>query len=182
MKIKEVGRSLLKMETIFLDERISISPVELNAIGSPEEIRHLLEKKMREKYEGRCHSSGYVQPGSVVLLTKSMGIHEHGRFTGNILYDCRASCKAYIPIAKSILNVKIIRINKMGAYALLATEGEEQSMKIQIPRDLHLGDVTFDTLKEGSVVSVEILRSRFQINDPFIQALAKLAPAPVAAA
>ena len=162
------------MDTLYIDERVSVTPIELNDITSPEEIRHLLEQKIREKYEGRCHASGYVQPGSVALLTKSMGIFEHGRFTANILYDCRASCKIYVPVAKSIIRVKITMINKMGAYALLATEGEEQAMRIQIPRDLHLGDVIFDALAIGSVVPVELLRSRFQTNDPFIQAIAKL--------
>jgi len=163
------------METIYLDERISLTPLELNTCNSPEEIQHVLEQKMRDKYEGRCHSSGYIQAGSLSLLTKSMGFFEHGRFTANILYDCRASCKIYIPVAKSILKVKITMMNRMGAYALLATEGEDQAMRIQIPRDLHLGDVTFDALAVGSVVHVELLRSRFQTNDPFIQAIARLA-------
>ena len=162
------------METMYLDERISMTPIELNTCNSPEEIRHVLEQKMRDKYEGRCHSSGYIQTGSLSLLTKSMGVFEHGRFTANILYDCRASCKIYIPVAKSILKVKITMMNRMGAYALLATEGEDQAMRIQIPRDLHLGDVTFDALAVGSVVHVELLRSRFQTNDPFIQAIARL--------
>jgi hypothetical protein len=170
------------METIYLDERISLTPLELNTCDSPEEIRHVLEQKMRDKYEGRCHSSGYIQTGSLSLLTKSMGFFEHGRFTANILYDCRASCKIYIPVAKTILKVKITMMNRMGAYALLATEGEDQAMRIQIPRDLHLGDVTFDSLAVGSVVHVELLRSRFQTNDPFIQAIARLVAGADAAA
>jgi len=163
------------MDTILLDERVALNAIELNTIKSPEEIRYQLEQKLREKYEGRCHTSGYIQPGSLKLLAKSMGLFEHGRFTGNILYDCRASCNIYIPIAKSILKVKIItEINKMGAYAILTKEGEEQAMRILIPRDLHLGDPVFDTLKVGMVVSVELLRSRFQTNDPFIKAIGKL--------
>jgi hypothetical protein len=162
---------------MYLDERIAITPIEFNDVGSPEEIHHLLEKKLRDQYEGRCHITGYVQPGSLQLLDHSMGIFEHGRFTANVLYDCRASCKIYIPVAKSILKVKITMINKAGAYAFLAAEGEDQAMRIQIPRDIHLGDVSFDTLSVGNIVLVELLRSRFQTKDPFIQAVAKLAPA-----
>ena len=104
-----------------------------------------------------------------------MGEFEHGRFTGNILYDCRASCNIYVPIAKSILKVKIITtINEMGAYAILINEGEEQALRILIPRDLHLGDAVFDTLTVGMVVSIELSKSRFQTNDPYIKAIGKL--------
>jgi hypothetical protein len=163
------------METILLDERVAITPTELNTVGSTEDIRHQLEKKLQTKYEGRCNASGYIQPGSVKLLAKSMGIFEHGRFTGNVLYDCRFSCRLYVPIAKTSMKVKIITdINKMGAYAILTAEGEEQAMRILIPRDLHLGDTLFDSLKVGMIVSVELIRSRFQTNDPFIKAIAKL--------
>ena len=98
------------MESIFIDERVPLNAVELNAVNSPEEIKYQLEQKMREKYEGRCHISGYVQPGSLKLLAKSMGLFEHGRFTGNILYDCRASCNIYVPIAKYILKPYFISI------------------------------------------------------------------------
>jgi hypothetical protein len=163
------------MDTILLDERIALTATELNIIKSPEEIRYHLEQKLREKYEGRCHTSGFIQPGSIKLLGKSMGIFEHGRFTGNVLYDCRASCNVYVPIVKSILKVKIItKINEAGAYAILTNEGEEQAMRILIPRDLHLGDVIFDTLAIGMIVSVELVKSRFQTNDSYIKAIGKL--------
>jgi len=162
------------METILLDERIALTAMELNLVKSSEEIRYQLEQKLRDKYEGKCNTSGFVQPGSIKLLAKSMGLFEHGRFTGNILYDCRASCNIYVPIAKTILKVKIIRENKMGAYAILTKEGEEQAIRILIPRDLHLGDVVFDSLTVGMIVSIELLQSRFQTNDPYIKGLGKL--------
>lgn len=167
------------METILLDERVALTATELNPIKSVEEIQYLLEQKLRNKYEGRCHTSGYVQPGSLKLLARSMGEAEHGRFTGNILYDCRVSCNIYVPIAKTIIKVKIITdINEAGAYAILTNEGEEQAMRILLPRDFHLGDVVFDTLKIGMVVSIELLQTRFQTYDPYIKAVGKLHIAP----
>jgi hypothetical protein len=163
------------METILLDERIALSATEVNTVKSVEEIRYLLEQKLRDKYEGKCNTSGFVQPGSVKLLARSMGLFEHGRFTGNIIYDCRASCNIYVPVAKTILKVKIITdINEAGAYAILTSEGEEQAIRILLPREMHLGDVVFDSLKIGMVVSVELLRSRFQTYDPYIKAVGKL--------
>jgi hypothetical protein len=166
------------MQTIYIDEQIALEPTDLNKVGSPEEIRHMLEQKLRNRYEGRCNASGYIQPGSISLLTKSMGIFEHGRFTGNVIYQCRASCKLYVPVANTILKMKINELNKAGAYGLLATEGEEQAMQIQLPQGLHKGDLRFDALVVGQVISIELLVSKFQTNDPFIQAVAKLAEEP----
>jgi hypothetical protein len=37
-----------------------------------------------------------------------------------------------------------------------------------VPRDLHLGDDEFDSLKVGDRIKVEIQKSRFQLRDPFI--------------
>jgi hypothetical protein len=155
--------------TIYLDERVSLTPLERNAIDSPEAIRHLLEQKLRELHESKCNLSGYVRAGSLKLLAKSMGLYEHGRFTGNVLYDCRSSCEVYYPTANSIIQVKIHKLNKMGAIALLATD--DHAMLINIPREMHLGNLTFDALELGMQVSVKLLRSRFQTNDPFITAV-----------
>ena len=163
------------MQTIYIDEQVALEPTDLNKAGSSEEIKHMLEQKLRDRYEGRCNASGYMQPGSIKLLTKSMGIFEHGRFTGNVIFYCRASCNIYIPVAKSVLRVKIIELNKAGAYGLLATEGDEQAMRIQLPRDLHIGNPSFDAITVGQVISVELLVTKFQTNDSYIQAVARLA-------
>jgi len=44
-------------------------------------------------------------------------------------------------------------------------------MRILLPRDLHIGNVDFDKLSPDDVVTVQVLRSRFQTNDPFISSV-----------
>jgi hypothetical protein len=44
-------------------------------------------------------------------------------------------------------------------------------MRILVPRDLHIGNAEFDALQVGQGIRVKILRSRFQANDAFIQAV-----------
>jgi hypothetical protein len=44
-------------------------------------------------------------------------------------------------------------------------------MRVLLPRDLHVGNVEFDKLNPNDVVSVQVLRSRFQTNDPFISSV-----------
>jgi DNA-directed RNA polymerase subunit E'/Rpb7 len=173
IRIEEMDSTMYN--TIYIDDRIAVTPREINKIESVEDIRHLLEQKLKDKYENKCHSNGYIRPGSLHLLAKSSGIHEHGRFTGNILYDCRISCEVYYPIANSIVHVKIHKINKMGAIALLATDMEGDPMRINIQRDLHIGNMAYNGLEIGQIVSVKLLKSRFQTNDPFITTVGILA-------
>jgi len=165
--------------TVYLDERIALTPNELNIIESPEGMRDILITKLREKHEGRCNANGYIRPGSIQLIARSMGIAENGRFTGNLLYDCKIKCDILYPTTGHDMNVLVIKVNKMGAYAVY-----EQAIRILLPRDLHIGDVDFDSIKEGDMVNVTIERSRFQANDPFIMAVGKLVklavPAPEA--
>ena len=155
--------------TVFLDERIALTPNELNIIESPEGARDIIITKLREKHEGKCNASGYVRPGSIQLLARSMGIAENGRFTGNLLYDCKLKCEILYPTTGHDMEVHVIKVNKMGAYAVY-----EQAIRILLPRDLHVGDTDFDSIKEGDTIHVTIERSRFQANDPFIMAVGKL--------
>ena len=88
------------------------------------------------------------------------------------------------PIAGSEIMADVIKVNKMGAYVTF-----EEAIQTLLPRDLHIGDINFDKIKEGDKVKIRIERSRFQANDPFIMAVGvymgsgeEAAPAKAAAA
>ena len=155
--------------TIFIDERVALVPTELNILNSTTAMRDMLETKLREIHEGKCNANGFVRPGSIQLLSRSMGVAENGRFTGNILYDCRASCEILYPTAGTHMNVMVIKVNKMGVYAVF-----EEAIRILLPRDLHVGSEAFDAIKEGDTVRVCLDRSRFQTKDPFVMAVGHL--------
>ena len=155
--------------TIYLDDRMAVSPSELNQLKTAEEFQELLRTKLRERMEGKCNSNGYVRPGSIEILDRTIGECENGRFTGNLLYDCKIKCDVLYPTADSVVDAYVIKVTKMGAWAVY-----QEAMRILIPRDLHLGSTEFDTIKEGETVKVSIQRSRFQTNDPYIMAVGKL--------
>lgn len=163
--------------TVYLDERIAITPAEFNDVRAPEELLQKLHTKLRERYEGKCNANGFVRPGSIEILAKSMGIAENGRFTGNILYDCRFKCEILYPIAGSVYAAVVIKVNKMGAYAVF-----DDAIRLLLPRDLHVGNAAFDEIAEGDIVHVRLERSRFQTNDTFIMAVGVLSEAPAPAA
>jgi hypothetical protein len=51
----------------------------------------------------------------------------------------------------------------MGLYIIY-----DDAIRILVPRDLHLGNEDYDSLRVGDSIRVELRKSRFQIQDKFI--------------
>jgi DNA-directed RNA polymerase subunit E'/Rpb7 len=107
-----------------------------------------------------------------------MGVAENGRFTGNALYDCKIKCDVFYPVGGIEMEAVVIKVNKMGAYVHF-----DEAIRILLPRDLHIGNVEFDSIEEGKSVRVRHERSRFQVNDTYIMGVgilvARIMAAPV---
>ena len=155
---------------VILDKRIPLSPSELrDAAGKIDEY---LVEKIRKDLEGQCCTHGYVKPGSTQILARSMGQAEHGHFTADFIYQCKIRVRCYLPHADQIVDARILKVNKLGAYALMYDEGKvSEAIRILVPRDLHLNNTEFEALEVGQGIRIRILRSRFQNNDAFIQAV-----------
>jgi len=166
---------------VFLDERVELTSSELSEIQSLDGIKQALLTKLK-RVEGKCNANGYVKPGSVQFLARSMGAAENGKFTGNWIYDCKYSCLVLKPVAydpkevdaeASVLPCKVLKVNKMGAYAVF-----DEAIRVLLPRDTHAGDPAFDALKEGDVVRVRMEKHLFKTNDDCILAVGSLYKGP----
>lgn len=145
----------------FFQEKVYLTPKDLQKeITSIDEI--LLEK-LKERLEQRCSPHGYVMPGSLEILTRSAGMVDSGRFSGDWAFLVKAKGSVLHPPEGSLVEVEILKSNKMGIYAVY-----ENAIRLMVPRDLHLGDEEFDELQVGEKIRVEIQKSRFQLKDPFI--------------
>lgn len=169
---------------VYMDHRVALSPSEFSKAAT--NINAYLEEKLRKKLEGQCCAHGYVRPGSTQILARSMGQAEHGRFTGDFIFQCKVRVACLLPHANQMFDCRILTMNKLGAYALIVEGGRlREAMRILVPRDLHLGNDDFNALEVGQGIRVRLLRSRFQANDPYIQGVGMyegLAPAADAAA
>jgi hypothetical protein len=148
--------------TAFFERKIGITPKDLNSL-SKQTIDDILTGKLRELLEKKCSEHGFVLPGSIKLLSRSMGYYEHARFTGDAVYYVKAEGKVIYPADGISVIGKVIRKNKAGIYV-----DYKKALNIQVPRDLHLHNEDFDSLQIGDSVQVELKKSHFQINDPFI--------------
>jgi DNA-directed RNA polymerase subunit E'/Rpb7 len=155
---------------VFLDRRVPLAPTEFRDAAA--DIDDFLLKKIRGDLEGRCCAHGWVRGGSTQILARSMGQAEHCRFTGDFLYQVKVRVLCFLPEAGQTVDAQILKTNKLGAYALLVDQGRvSEAIRILLPRDLHIGNQEFDELGVDAIVRVRLLRSRFQANDAFIQAV-----------
>lgn len=152
--------------TAFFEKKINLGPSEFNEIKK-ESIDSLLEKKAKLLIENKCSEQGFVLSGSVKLLSRSMGYFESARFTGDAVYYVKLEGKIVYPADGVRVIGEVIRKNKMGLYV-----DYRKAIRIQVPRDLHIGSEEYEDVEVGDTIEVELKRSKFQINDPYILASA----------
>jgi len=150
------------METeAFFQEKVYLTPKDLR--NDIESVDNILIEKLNELLEQRCSPHGYVMPGTLEILTRSTGMVDSGRFSGDWAFLVKAKGRVLHPPEGTLVEVEVLKSNKMGIYAVY-----ENAIRLMVPRDLHLGDEEFDSLKVGDRIKVEIQKSRFQLRDPFI--------------
>ena len=153
--------------TALFEEQIALTPKDM--CQEIESIDTLLAEKLQQKLEGKCSRHGFVVSGTLKVLSRSMGAMERGRFTGSILYYIQAEAEVLNPPEGAYLEGLVIRKNRMGMYvSYTVNDGENEAIRVIVPRDLHIGDENFEKVEIGETVKVEIKKSRFQINDPYI--------------
>ena len=150
--------------TAFFEKKISLTPSDFNEVKTTP-IEEILLRKARESVENKCSEQGFVLPGSLQLLSRSMGYFESARFTGEAIYYVKLEGKVVYPVEGVQVLGKVIRKNKMGLYI-----NYNDAIRIQVPRDLHLNEPEFEEVQIGDNVYVELKRSKFAIHDTYILA------------
>lgn len=168
MTAAPVRMSLFK--DVYVDQRVSLSPTEFRDAAG--DIDAFLVKKIRAEVEGVCGTHGWVRPGSTQILARSMGQAEHGRFTADFLFYCKIKMLCFEPYANQMVDARILKMNKLGAYALIVDQGRlREAARILVPRDLHMGNAEFDALQAGQGIRIRLLKSTFQKGDAFIHSV-----------
>ena len=138
-------------------EKVSFAPFDLHDdITSFDDI---ILSKLKKQLEGKCSKHGFVIPGSLEILSRSMGVFEKGRATADALYYVKAQGKVYNPPEGLIIEGEVKLKNKMGCYVII-----DDAVRIMIPRDLHIGNDEFDSLEIGDRIQIEIIKSQYRAN------------------
>ena len=150
--------------TAFFEKKLSLTPSDFNKVKSLS-VDIILLQKAKDIMEKKCSEQGFVLPGTIELLSRSMGYFESARFTGDAIYYVKLQGTVIYPVDGIRVKGEVIRKNKMGLYV-----DYKQAIRIQVPRDLHIGMIEYENVKIGDIVEVELKRSKFAINDSYILA------------
>ena len=146
-----------------LKEKIIIEPNELN-----HQINQTLEQKLKEKIEERCISEGFVKKDSIQIIKKGLGELRGSQFNGNMSYELLYKADVCNPKIGQILKAKVKFIKKIG---ILAYNGP---LNIIIGKEFH-GDISlFDEINPDDVLDVQVIASKFSLNDREIKVIANL--------
>ena len=132
-----------------------------------------LERKIIQKTSGKCIPEGFVRPDSVKIITYSSGVVKMNMIEFQVVFECLI-CN---PVEGQNLQCTTKSITKAGIHAEVVETFDNKScipMKIFIARDHNYSNRMFGNVKENEQINVRIIGKRFELNDPYIVAIASL--------
>jgi DNA-directed RNA polymerase subunit E'/Rpb7 len=157
-----LNANAMRSRAIF-ERKVGITPKDFNKITKTVTIDDIVIEKVRSELEGRCSQHGWVIPGTLRTLSRSMCQNEAGRFTGAMVSWVQIEGEVYYPTDNMLISGEVLKKNKMGMFVTY-----ENAVQVIVPRDLHIGDDEYDAVEVGQFVEIIIKKSRFQVNDPYI--------------
>ena len=129
-------------------------------------IQSSLIAQLKTHYQGRCLAEGYIQPDSFTILKYSVGRANY--LKGGVDYDVTFQSDICLPHPNQHFKGKVVLISKAGLHIDLPP------LKVLIPRDLHLGNPTFESIKADMETEFEVIGSQFKQDDETIVVVGKL--------
>jgi len=141
--------------------------LKMSEIG--DKTKQNLETKIKRNIEGKCIPEGFVEPRTLKIVTYSSGVVKMNMIEFQVVFEC-SICN---PVEGQIVECNTKTITKAGIHAEVVT-GEIIPMKIFVARDHNYANRQFGDIKEDEKIKVRIIGKRFELNDPYIVAIASL--------
>ena len=133
-------------------------------------IKQNLEQKIIFKNEGRCISQGFIRPNSVKIVSYSSGLIQ----SENIEFQAVFECMICNPVEGMIIECTVKTVTKAGIHAEVITENEIVPVTAFIAKDHYATNAYFNSVKENDSISVKVIGSRFELNDPYVCVIGQL--------
>lgn len=142
----------------------------------PNVNEHLLAF-VRKSVEGKCIAAGYVKPGSVTLVTCSMGRMDTN--AGSAKYLVKYQADVLFPTEGLVFPCRVHKVTKMGILG--GVDGESpSSMDVLVPRDHYLESEAYQALQLDSTFEARVLGHKFHHGDRSMFVLAEIVEPPPA--
>lgn len=140
-------------------------------------IKDILEGKLKLLYEGVCLKEGYIKYDSISILTYSMGVMKQDIFEYNVVFECSICA----PFNGMKVKCDVKNVTKAGLRCVVSnlpiTSSSRQAktpLVVFIARDYYYDNETFNSIKENDTIDVEIIGTRYELNDEYIVCFADL--------
>lgn len=153
------------MDPLF-ERRELVRNIRLDAKFLQRNIDASLIAQLRMKYEGICAAEGYIQRQSITIVEHSLG--RTNLIKGGLDYTVRFQADVCMPHPGQVFRAPVTLKSKIGINADITP------IKVLLPRDLHIGNGTFDDIQEKQDIEFEVVGARFNQGDDSIVVLGKL--------
>jgi DNA-directed RNA polymerase subunit E'/Rpb7 len=141
----------------------------INEIGN--NLKQNLEKKIAYKIEGKCIVEGFIKPNSVNIVNYSSGTVNAANVEFQVLFECMI-CH---PTEGMLMECVAKTITKAGIHAEVIDKDGVVPVTVFVARDHNYNDVNFNNVAENAKILARVIGIRFELNDPYVSVIAKLA-------
>lgn len=132
-------------------------------------IQSVIEKSIKQMYEGICIVEGYIKPNSTKIITYSSGLIRGDA----ILFDVVFECDVCFPVEGMHISCIAKNITKAGIRAESAVENPSPII-VFVARDHNYSNDYFSEIKEGDKFNARVIGQRFELKDKYISIIAEI--------
>jgi DNA-directed RNA polymerase subunit E'/Rpb7 len=165
------------MASLFIPIKFKTS-IQLNPGELDEHFEEHLIEKLQTQYEGVCSRYGFIKPGSIQIVERSMGQLMKPHFNGHIRFEMCVIAEVCNPTEGMIITAIVKNKNQLGILAeshIQLNDKKYPVLDIIIPKRTAgiSSEIGLEALQVGDTVYVEILGKRYQLNDKKISIIGR---------
>ncbi len=153
------------MDPLFERRQLS-KKVHIHSKHLQKNIQSSLMLQLKQNYENKCISEGFIQRNSITIVDYSLGRANY--IKGGVDYDVVFQADICMPHNGQRFRAQVKLKTKVGIHA------ETPPIKVLIPRDLHIGNEEFESVKVDEDIEFEVVGSQFKQEDEIIVVVGKL--------
>lgn len=155
------------MSDPLFERRTLTRSVHITAPHIQRNIHASLLDQLSTRYAGKCIPEGYVRKGSLTIEDYSLG--RVNLVKGGLDFTAvKFQADICMPHPGQTFRATVMLKSKIGLHA------EVSPIMVLLPRDLHIGNGSFDSVHEGQEIEFEVVGSKFQQNNDSIDVLGLL--------
>jgi DNA-directed RNA polymerase subunit E'/Rpb7 len=131
-------------------------------------LKQLLETKIKNEIEGKCSVEGYIKPESTIILTYSSGLCQANKIAFDVVFESLVCC----PVEGQIIKCVVKNLTQAGIRAEI--NENPSPVVIYLSRDHHYKNIYFTTVKEEQEIKIRVIGQRFELNDDQVSIIGEL--------